>query len=367
MSVWFVFRNPSIFPAGKSVQTFPDASLLEWFQNNWRQSGSLSELKANTQRLLGFEVDGFAEFQHTLNRDDIPAPTSIGELRRAIDFDWPEAGQIRVEEHGVQIRVDREKDQRAIYLFDHHFLNEHPERVGWLIHQPWQLPTEFGTGFETGVRTRPVSIPGRWEGTLFGVLFSGSAHWLEEPVPAFRLQGVRLPQLSRYLLETNLAEHACSAWEQHLSTLGQMIRDFDEPRDPVERSFHQSILDKPGEDFNWQIYGDWLEENNQSRAEYFILEKGFQFLDSHSVNSVSGHIGSKSQPCHCWQIDKHVAQITLRLSSQGFPQDGLHETWILFDDLWVGANSNMATNLLALTTRWDVLTDPDLPAGTLYA
>jgi hypothetical protein len=51
-------------------------------------------------------------------------------------------------------------------------------------------------------------------------------------------------------------------------------------------------------------------------------------------------------------ISDHVAQLCL---SVGWKERMYHQ-WIMFDDLWAGANRDLAEGILRYGKRWDVLT-----------
>ena len=54
-------------------------------------------------------------------------------------------------------------------------------------------------------------------------------------------------------------------------------------------------------------------------------------------------------------ISDHIAQMCLHVGNW-FGKDLYHQ-WILFDDLWAGANADLAEGVLRYAKRWDVLSD----------
>jgi hypothetical protein len=70
----------------------------------------------------------------------------------------------------------------------------------------------------------------------------------------------------------------------------------------------------------------------------------------HSLNGTLNHDPTKSQ----LGASDHIAQLCLHIGDF-FGKDTYHQ-WIIFDDLWAGANWDLAEGILRYGKRWDVLT-----------
>ena len=53
-------------------------------------------------------------------------------------------GEIRYEPHALQVLTDDDEIELAYYIFDDHYLGEHPGRAAYLLHRDWKLPTTTG-------------------------------------------------------------------------------------------------------------------------------------------------------------------------------------------------------------------------------
>jgi len=360
MSVWVVYRCDRFLPDSKKIVSFPESSLIEWFQNNWIPPAPEKREVNHHSLFPGLPPFGLDEFLFAILAEELPPPSNLREMRDALQY-WPVTDQLLIDEHAIQILSSDQANSHAIYIFDHHFLLAHPDRVAWLIYQHWQLPPGYSRSFDPPVKTRSLPTRGRWTGCLFGVTL-GLAMPAEVP-PAFRIERVRLPQLANYLIENqnSITDYPSSEF----NNLKNSLVNLQLSNNPIEATFQEMLLSKPTEDIHWQIYGDWLEDRGRKRAEFDLLEAAFASLASTSLQTSVMENGRRQS--NDWHVEDHVAQMRFFRINVSDPEIQTTINLFLFDDLWAGAHPDLATNLLRLATRWDLLSDPEIPPGTLFA
>jgi uncharacterized protein (TIGR02996 family) len=359
MSVWFVYRSHYDLPLTRHVKRFEEATVLEWFQNHWGRKGTDEEIQDYTQELLGCEAYGYWYFLKKLGDDNVPPPRTIAQLRDGLSR-WSVQGDVLVEPHAVQALDDDDELQMTFHIFDDQFLEAHPDRAAWLTHEEWELPPGAVAGFKSPVKTRLLAPRGRWEGTTYSVLLAYcDSLSMEDVFGADRIEGVRLPQLARFLSEVEIAED--SEWPVILTDLGEDILRAPRGLHRMEKAFLKEIRKDPRDDAAWNVYGDWLEERGRKRAELTLLERGLEAICKKPAGRYSGEIRpQRRKNLARWLVQDHVAQASLHTATCIYPRRRyeMYAFWVLFDDLWAGAHPDLATNLLRLLDRWDVLSSP---------
>jgi uncharacterized protein (TIGR02996 family) len=359
MTVWFAYRCHYDLPATRFVKRFEEATILEWFRKHCKPIADDDDAEAYVQKLLGIRPHGFGYFLNRLAEENVPPPRNNRELHAAFENCWGVEGEWLCQAHAIQGQDDDDEEEMAFYIFDDVFAGKHPERVAWLMQEDWRLPPDAGTGpFAPAFRTRRLKPRGGWEGTTYlALLVCHDSYSLSDlSGEGCRLDGVRLPQLARWLTRTSEAEREDSQWCGELRDLADEILAEGPESDPMERAFLQELRGNPRDDHHWDVYGDWLEERGQPRAELWLLRRALERIARREPRlhypSIPVPEGSLSQA----RVEPHLAQLCLHTGVVWGHHDFDH--WALFDDLWAGAHPDLANSLLRQLDRWDVLSSP---------
>jgi uncharacterized protein (TIGR02996 family) len=182
---------------------------------------------------------------------------------------------------------------------------------------------------------------------------------MEDVFGAERIEGVRLPQLARFLSGAESAED--DEWPLILRDLREVMLRTPRGLHRMEKAFLKEIRNDPHADAAWDVYGDWLEERSRKRAELTLLERGLEAICKKPAGRYSGEMQPKrGKNLGRWLVQDHVAQASLHTATLQYRRSRheMYAFWVLFDDLWAGAHPDLATNLLRLLDRWDVLSSP---------
>jgi uncharacterized protein (TIGR02996 family) len=358
MSVWFAYRCCYDLPATRFVKRFEEATLLEWFCNHCKPIAYDEEAEAYVQNLFGFEPYGFWYFLTRLAAEKVPPPRNNRELREAFSY-WVIQGEWLFQTHAIQGLDDDDEEEMAFYLFDDVFAGKYPERVAWLMQEDWRLPASAGSGeFKPAFRTRRLKPRGTQEGTTYLVFLvcHDSCSLGDLEAEGYRLEGVRLPQLARWLSRVPGEKPEDWEWCQALTDLADEILNEASDCDPVEKVFRQELQNNPHDDHSWDVYGDWLEEHGRPRAELWLLQRALERIGSRKPRGHLPRIPVPPASLSQWRLEPHVAQLCLHTATVWSHHEFDH--WVLFDDLWASAHADLANSLLRQLDRWDVLSSP---------
>jgi uncharacterized protein (TIGR02996 family) len=262
-------------------------------------------------------------------------------------------------EHLIQVGTDDDELQMAIFFFDDHFLKKHGKLASFLLHEDWKLPGGQREGrFRPAEECTDVEPEGAGKGATYVVFltFCDSGN-LDEMQGGYRIKGVRLPDLSRYLATLESDETLKVNWSGELKELRARLFPPGKKAKTQEDGFLHAIRDDPTDESNWNVYADWL-------AERGLPAPGIRILGG-ALGRVTpdNPYGGDRPPFRRRQrdlthVEEHVAQACLHLSDKalGLRTKGLFHQWIFFDDLWASAHPEMANALLRFARRWDVLT-----------
>jgi uncharacterized protein (TIGR02996 family) len=358
MSVWFSYRCHYDLPAARFVKRFEEGTILEWFRKYCRPIADADEASAYAKQLFGFEPYGFGYFLTRLAEEHVPPPRNNRELYRALDY-WSVQGEWICSPHAIQGLDDDDEQEMAFYLFDDIFDSKYPERVAWLTCEDWRLPGNAGAGsFQPEFALTGLKPEGQWEGAVYLVFLVNDGCELSDlDRGAYRLDGVRLPQLTRWLTRVSEEERDKCDWCGTLRDLADEILADDPKSEPAEKAFLHDLRGNPHDDTVWEVYGDWLEEQGRHRAEMWLLERalariGRRPIHRHPADEVPENTPNLSQ----WLVRPHVAQLCLHEST--VYRHNCFDHWVLFDDLWASAHPDLANSLLRQLERWDVLSSP---------
>jgi uncharacterized protein (TIGR02996 family) len=355
MSIWFVYRSHHDLPATRLVKRFEESTILEWFCNHCKPIADRDEAEAYVKQMLGIEPHGFAYFLTRMAEDNIPPPRNNRELHEAF-HGWPVEGQWRCRPHAIQGLDDDDEQEMAFYIFDDVFAGKYPERVAWLMQEDWRLPSGIGSGsFKPAFRTARLKPRGKGEGTTYLVFLVciDSCTLSDLSGEAFRLDGVRLPELAGWLSLAGEAEREEHLWCDELSTLAEEILVEEAGCDPMETVFLRELRANPKDDSHWNVYGDWLEERGQPRAEITLLQRAFARIARREPRQHHPSIPVPKGGLSQYRVEPHLAQLCLHTGTVFNHNDFDH--WVIFDDLWASAHPDLANSLLRQLERWDVL------------
>lgn len=380
MSTNFVYRSPYHGPAGKYLKRFADATVLDWFRNHWRgiPDGPGYPPGAYAERLLGTGVYGFARLFERIAERALAAPEdeqALGRLLRATVYNT----EALAGPHCVQVLTDDDELQLAYYFMDDDFLAGHGDRAAFLLNDDWRLPGgHAASGYAPAVPTTALAPRRRGAGVTYLVFhgYSDSGN-LDDLEGGYRFSGLRLPDLARHLAG---ATPAGQNWPFPLRLLRAQLLQFPDKPSGQEKAFLQAIQEGPGDETNWAVYSDWLQEQGRPPAGLAVLEHALtacaRFPVAVIMNTIdtrgfgTGEVwtapqemaalllkvqgsGSHDPGRSLARVEDHLAQLCLHTGRWG--KDDLFHQWFLFDDLWAGAHPALADAVLRYARRWDVL------------
>jgi uncharacterized protein (TIGR02996 family) len=351
VGVYFVYRCHYQGPTEKHLRRFEDESVLDWFRDHWQGIAGTEAAHEHAEQLLGCHVFMFWRLFVNIAEENWPPPENAAQLEGDLRHSLYVSGEMNCAEHVVQVRNDDDELETAIYIFDDHFLKKHGKLAAFLLHEDWKLlggqregrfrPTETYTDLEPA-----PSGPGATYLALLAFYDPGN---LDDMQGGYRLKGVRLPDLARFL--TALERDDVSDWPHEMQELflGTHLSlscvPSGQKATTQEDAFLFAICDDPAEESNWNVYADWLEERGLSPPGLRLLERALTY----AVEPCTSRVGRKRSR-DLTHVEEHLAQACLHVGGNEFHQ------WILFDDLWASAHPEMANAILRFARRWDVLT-----------
>jgi uncharacterized protein (TIGR02996 family) len=383
MAVYFVHRSHYYTPSGKTVTRFEDDTVSDWVRRNW-ELGRAEPERASEH--FAFEVYGFSVFSRANEIERPPeAPEQLAKwLQEEI---YAEGAIICHLPHLVSVQSDDDELMFAYYIFDDHYLARYPERAAFLLDEDWRLPG--GAADCPFVAKEPTSAQepaGKGEGATYWACeaYEDSCN-LCDMGPAVRLDGVRIPDLARYLAQHELAPDSVSGY--WLLLRARLFADG-ASAEPLEERFREALLDDPNDDTTWAAYSDWLQERGLPPAGLFVLERALRSLAGYpmmalpheaweavrgrtvrqareALDAVMSNTTQKGRPRKYAPeksrivVDQHVAQLCLHVDCWEYNRDVYHQ-WIFFDDRWAAAHPDLANSILRYTRCWDLLS-PDGP------
>jgi uncharacterized protein (TIGR02996 family) len=359
MTVYFVYRSHYQNPGCKHVRTFDAETVLDWFGSIWKPIPAVNQHAKRTdpacdyaEKLIGRRVYSFGSlFTHIAERNWGPPKNGTdlyAYLEEALYVNEMNDGP-----HHVEILTDDDELEMAIYIFDDYYARKYPDRAAFLMRQEWRLPDGAGPApFKPKTRTPKLKRRGQWEGSTYLTFLtycdSGSLSDLKDCQDGhLRIDGVRLPDLPRYLLAVTPEE--AEKWQSgELRELRDALRKAADTGKGYEKGFLSEIEAYPADDAAWAAYSDWLQERGQLPAGQHLLEQALRRANpTHSQNTRDR---AKDQVL----VQSRVAQACLHTARWNRAGD-LYHHWALFDDLWASAHADLANSLLRFASRWDVL------------
>jgi uncharacterized protein (TIGR02996 family) len=306
-------------------------------------------------------------------------------------------GGVSCSSHCVQaLEAEKRELEEVFYFFDDEYLaRSSGKKAAFLLQPDWQLPTDHqrsGHFKATGPFNKPQKRrpKGTGDGTTYLAFL---AYWpsddevwednFSEPIGPYRVDGVRLPELTQHLASTTPPNYDTDGVDWPLELLLLRSELFNAPPNTSreEIGFLDLLRESPQEGATWQVYADWLEERGLPRGNRTVLQRALEGVSRSPLRArrpddwsslevasiplarqalhelVQQEVGglqldaSKSM----FQVDDHVAQACLYTEDDGFSGQSLYQRWIFFDDLWASAHSDLANAIITYARRWDVL------------
>jgi hypothetical protein len=344
MSVSFVYRSHYEGPSGKHVCKLDADSVLGWFRAVWERAKAAEDVSEWLRAELGCDVYGLYSIFEAARDGPLPPPTSDRTLKSYLAEHLYVEGEVKYRPHALQVLTDDDEIELAYYVFDDHYLEAHPGRAAYLLHEGWRLPPTSGDGgYKPGIRTSEVRPSGAGPGTTYLAFLafydSGGLTDLDEFGGPCRIKGVRVPQLTEFLEATAPDE----TWPFELTVLRSQIQPDDPTEGRLEAALRR-VARLPVLRISETDSGALprLATVEQARTQVEEVVK--------ALRGVLDHDASKSLV----GTSDHLAQLCLHVGNW-FGGDVYHQ-WVIFDDLWAGAHRDLAEGILRFAQRWDVLT-----------
>ncbi len=346
MSVYFVYRSDYEGPSGKHVRRLDADSVLGWYQAVWERAKQAEDISEWVKAEVGADVYGFASIFEAAREHALPPPTSDRKLKSYLEEYLYVEGDMRFKPHALQVLTDDDEIELAYYFFDDHYLNEHPGRTAYLLHEGWRLPMSSGKNSEKpSVTARAIQPPGSGSGVTYLVFLtcydSSALSELDGMTGPSRIKGVRVSHLADYLEATSPGED----WPFELKLLRSQIH-ADDPTEARLKVALERVAGLPvisiGEMESVPRLG--LGTIDQARTEVANAVRSLA-----TPGRVFDHDASKSLV----GTSDNILQLCLHIGDI-FGIDVYHR-WVIFDDLWAGEHLDLANGILRFAQRWDVL------------
>ena len=343
MSAYFVYRSHYEGPSGKHVRRFDAASVLGWFQQVWEPAKQAEDAAEWVKSEIGTSVYGFASIFEAARQHDLSPPTSDRKLKSYLEEHLYVEGEIRYKPHALQVLTDDDEIELAYYVFDDHYLRQHPGQSDYLLHQDWRLPTASGNRPCTpGVATKQLQPRGAGAGETYLAFLafydSGGLSDLEEFGGPCRIKAVRVPELAEYL-EGTLPDET---WPLELKLLRSQIR----PDDAREVRLEAAL----GRVARLPVFRICESELGARLGLGTVEEARAQVEDV--VKSLWGRPDPDASKSLVG-TSRHLVQLCLHVGN--WFGNHVHHQWLFFDDLWAGEHTALAEGVLRYAKRWDVL------------
>jgi uncharacterized protein (TIGR02996 family) len=359
MSVTFVYRSHYDNPGCKHVRRFETDTVLDWFRSIWKPFRAAPDHAADqadfyAEKLIGRDVYSFPSLFEKIAEHGWPPPRTMRELVGRLE-EALYVGEMKSGPHHVQVLTDDDELEMAIYVFDDHYAEKHPERVTFLVREDWRLPDGAADGSFKPPKAPKVRKLVSGEGcTYFAHLAaydSGSLTDLPEFGQHGRVDGVRVPDFPRYLFAMEPLARTEAGREELNGELLQLFDGLTRFADKArgdEKAFLTGLRARPDDRAAWSAYSDWLEERGRGPGD--VLRQTLIGYKPEAGCSQDARKPRKDQAL----VQGHVAQACKHIDHWDFAGDVYHHL-ILFDDLWAAAHPDLATSILRFASRWDVL------------
>lgn len=345
MAVHFVYRCHYGNPSEKWVRHFAADSVLDWFRSIWKaipESDKPPHLADKyARKLLGRNVYSFESLFTKIAEEEWPPPKTMRQLVEHLE-EALYVNEMKSGPHHVEVYTDDDELEMVIHIFDDYYVSAHPGRAAFLLHDDWQLPDGRGDGgFQTKEKTRRLARNPKGEGTTYlAFLAFYASDNIDGLSGAERIDGVRLPDLPRFLLSVEPDE---GKWPAELTGIrAELLGGKKLLKD--EKAFLAKIGEEPREGATWGAFSDWLQEHDKPRAGAYLLERAVRVASP-------GHEGINRRSRHdLYFVGEHLAQACKHVSTMSTKLKDYHQ-WIFFDDVWAAAHPELANGILRFAAR----------------
>jgi uncharacterized protein (TIGR02996 family) len=354
MTVYFVYRCHYGAPSEKHVRRFDHDTVLDWARAVFRQLPEDQAFDYAEKLLGGLYV---FSFESMLRVDDGYSPRECPRTMKEVG-QWFSDAYAQDEANGphhVQVLTDDDEHEMAVYLFDDHYRAAKPGRADFLLLDGWELPAGDSDGEPPKMpKTSAMKPAGDGEGSLYCVgLFADDSWNLSDGLSTpDRLDGVRLPDLARYLLLHPDEDRIGYPLRMPQAALRRLV----EAPAGEDAGFLAAIRDHPAERANWMAYSDWLMEGGLPPAGLHLLDRALRDpVFSGARKNRNPALDLVKVSAHAAQASKHEGRWPEDEPSTGLTPSDTFEQFIFFDDRWAAAHPSLAAGILTFASRWDVL------------
>jgi hypothetical protein len=356
---------------GRRIVHFPDETLLAWFHRHWVVAGELpgdrtesdwhDAAHARTEKIFHGGVYGFHKIWSAMMDRGSP-PANVREMTEWLaGVGYPE-GWLGAQPHALQIATDDDELDLAVLMFDDHFAEKHPDRVAYPLREVQALPENVKSRpapFLWRGRMRDLRPARRGRGAVYLIfIVIHDTSWLIDLYGAFRIRGLRLPDLADYLRtvapqiltpqEWKESWMPPGAWPEELrllrwtalqagagADLGKILRAVDklDPHRTVRRIQESRTVE--------QARTFLLGDPSACERDWRAVAKARAAKKSEWVH--------ERRPTFV-QASRHVAQLgfseTSHLPRYESSRHDQNTGWLFFDDLWAASHPDLARSLL---------------------
>jgi hypothetical protein len=330
--MYFVCRWRYESPFSKRVVAVPEITVLDWFRRGWDHSDV--DPYEWVDRELGGNVYGLDSIFDRARKRNLPRPDTIDDLRGLlhehlyVEAD-DKADYIRLDGYALRVRTDDDEVDLAYYFIDDEVVAALPDRLAFLVHDTWPLPSDAappGVRFSHSVPVRTVPLASTGPESVFSVRLGWDAPDTSRNLDlagAVAFPGLTLRDLASHLSKADTAE--ADSWPHEARLLRALIAAGEDDLGPALQRYARLPGYKPS-----PTGTSHTAEQDGSRP---------QLPQPEAANTTS-----------LIHLDTHIAQVARHIDDFfGYDQ------WFLFDTRWAAAHPDLARSLLRYAAHWDPL------------
>ncbi len=336
-------RDPTLGLLSKRWAPVPGRDLLDFFAEAWSGAGLRGPTDWVREQCGGDVPDLDTFLASSGARAPLP-PQGRRDLENLLRMHLPVPGghdAIRLDEHHLRVLTDDTELELAWYLYERSWGRRNRDRTAW-IEQGWPLPGGTGSSFVPDLPARRLLPGGDGEGVVWaclGTFYDSGNLQLEGP---FRFDGLRLPELAEHLLrvtpkETDWADgpaQAKATWPLELRLLRALLEPGERAIGPALQRCNEYPVFAVGAETRQRELGNGA----RGKAQQEFEEAGRRLRRTGDPAATA------------LRVEAHLAQMAMHAT------DALgYQQWFLFDDLWAGANPDLASSMLRWFGSWDPL------------
>lgn len=329
--IWFVYRSHREGPLGKRVRRIAAPSILAWFQAKIEEARTSLTPHRVAEADLGGPVHGLAALFEAAKQHSLHTPKSTAALSKML-LDHLHSGghvdDVRVDAHAVRVLAGDEDGEVAWFFFDDEAQGRLPRNLAYLLHDEPRLPDGAAERLFAAAAVPALAPAGEGEGETYACLMTSHGRRTLAG-RAVVIPGVRLPELAAHLRRVTPGQDVGApghdGWPIELRVLRAMIDADDTKLEPALRraaAYPLEAVMQKGETATLAAG-----PHEAARAELGAAAEGL----AHGGDAARSIVFE----------GEHAALLAVHVSERaGFDQ------WILFDDRWAAASSDLATSIL---------------------